>query len=151
MKSFVERLWWAVAGYRTTPWPVLPPPPQVISQEELKTLLGSNRAPGGVLSQYQHEHLRGSIKLAADLLAPHFQSAISAMSLGVFGVHDARAVDGIFEVVGGTEYEPAATEKEEIDLLLSGAAWLAKQSNVAEGEFGRLCAVATKDIYHPHR
>lgn len=157
MKSVWQRLWWAVVGYRTTPWPVLPPPPRVLTQTELETVF-DNRAPGGILSPYQHERLRGSIKLAADLLAPHFQSAISAVSLGAFGpaewqytepVGTRRFVHRFEEWNALTEYRPAATDKEEMDLLLSGAAWLAKHADVSEDEFQRLALVAKNDIYHP--
>ena len=162
MKTLWQRLRWAVVGYRTEPWPVLPPPPQVLSQAELESVF-DNRLPGGVLSPYQHEHLRGSIKLAADLLAPHFQSALSAASLGslsgrtkdTFQTPDGKLyASGLRHLepeVAMTQYLPAATDREEIDLLLSGAAWLAKQSALTEEEFRRLFLVASDDIYHPER
>jgi len=113
--------------------------------------------------------LRGTLKLAADLLAPHFQSAISAQS------HNGIFDDGIFDDPHHgkkpadllTAYVAPAGTDEEVDIFLSCAAWLAKQeyghgrsyendldtprrrAERAEQQLRRMFEVAVRDIFHP--
>jgi hypothetical protein len=151
MKTLWQRLHWALVGYKAKPWPDPSPEPELVDMQ----------------SPIPMSSLRGTLKLAADLLAPHFQSAISASayadSNGIFlngmsGILSSRRPPGDLL----RRYEAPATCEEEVDIFLSSAAWLAREGfqlartdddvehdpyAYSKRELRRLFEAAVKDVY----